>query len=177
MLGDLAVNSVTGLWHLEGQDVAVFADGFVAANPLNPSYDIVTVENGTITLGNHYAVIHVGLPIISDLETLNIDSVDGETISDKAMIVSKVSVAVEDSRGFWAGTAEPSGDDLLEGLTEFKLRNAEGMDDPTELKTEVIDVNIEASWNNNGRVFIRNVDPVPVSIRSIIPAGSFPFKK
>ena len=88
---------------------------------------------------------------------------------------------VEDSRGIFVGGRPPvSGDnilyDALEGLTEIKLREDEDYEDPVALKTEVVSVNIESSWNSNGRIFIRQVDPVPMSIGAIHPAGKFPLK-
>src|SRR5207237_6861 len=42
-----AVDTVTGLSHLEGLDVSVTADGYVVANPNNPKIDtVVTVSGG-----------------------------------------------------------------------------------------------------------------------------------
>lgn len=173
-----AVDQVTGLWHLEGEDVSVFADGFVVASPNNASYSVITVADGTITLDKPYSVIHVGLPYITDFETLDVDTSTGETISDKSKLVNKVSLYVEESRGMWAGSTPPSDDDTdpLEGLTEFKLRSDEGYDDPAALLTEVVDVNIEAGWTSNGRIFVRQVDPVPMTILSAVPAGKIPFR-
>lgn len=171
-----AVDTVSGLWHLEGQTVSVYADGLVVANPNNASYESVTVANGQITLSEKYGVIIVGLPITSDLETLNIDSAGVETMVDRNKLISKVTLFVEKSRGVWAGTRTP--DDTVsvtDGLTELKIREDETYDDPIELKTEPVDIITEANWNNNGRVFIRQIDPVPLTILSITPSGYMPF--
>lgn len=173
-----AVDVITGLGHLEAKDIGVLGDGLVVASPNNSDYVTVTVSSAQATLDRPYAVIHAGLPIIADLETLNIDSSSGETVSDKKMLINKVSIFVESTRGIFAGGKPPSDDsvDPLEGLTEYKGRDSEGYDDPTELKTEVVDINIESSWNSNGRVFIRQVDPLPLSVLSIVPAGLVPFR-
>lgn len=172
-----AVDELTGLWHIEGKDVSVFADGFVVASPNNDSYDVLTVTNGSITLDRPYGVIHVGLPYLCDLETLNIDSNQSETVADKHMIVTKVNIHVESSRGIWVGGEPPEDDDddPLEGLTEVKVRDDEDYSDPVALSTEVVDVNIMGVWNSNGRVFIRQVDPIPASILAVLPAGLAPF--
>lgn len=174
-----AVDEVTGLWHLEGEDVSIFADGYVEANPNNPAYDLKTVTNGTVELSEHYGVIHVGLPITSDIETLNIDSSQGETVADKNKLITSVSLFVDKARGLWAGKDAPSAsEDVIgdnSGLTEYKLRTDEGYDDPVALITDVIEVNIEGAWNNNGRVFIRQSDPVPATILAIVPQGAVPF--
>lgn len=173
-----AVDELSGLDHLEGKEVAVFADGFVVASPNNESYDVLTVTSGAITLDRPYSVIHVGLPYTCDLETLDIDTVNGETLSDKKKLVNKVTAMVEDSRGGFFGSRPPTddSDDPLEGLYELKSRDEEGYDDPVALKTGNIDINIESGWNSNGRVFIRQVDPLPLTILSIVPTGLIPIR-
>ncbi len=173
-----AVDEVRPLYHLEGKNVSVWADEFVVANPNNPSYVIQTVANGAITLDKPYAVIHVGLPYLSDLETLDIDTATGETMADKQKNIQKVSMQVEASRGVWAGAKPPTDDtvDAIEGLSELKIRNEENYQDSVSLKTEVVDILIKPEWNSNGRVFIRQVDPVPLSILSVVPSGFIPIK-
>lgn len=171
-----AVDQVSGLDHLEGEEVSVIGDGFVVASPNNPDYSVITVSGGSITLPQPRAVIHVGLPFISDVETLDIDTPEGETLSNKKKLITEVSMFVEKSRGIWIGPKPPTDDDQdpLENLQEAKLRNNESYDEPTELKTEVVTVPIKGEWNSNGRVFIRQVDPLPLSILSIVPSGYVP---
>lgn len=167
-----AVDHLTGLWHLEGENVSIFADGFVVANPNNDAYTTVTVTNGSIQLDKPYGVIHVGKPFTSDIQTLDVDTTQAETLIDKLKLVNKATVYVETTRGLWAGTQEPTSDsDFKTQLTEFKLRTYENYDEPVELKTEPIDVNIKGTWNKGGRVFLRQTDPVPAKILSIAPAG------
>lgn len=174
----MAVDVLSGLWHLEGEDVSVIGDGYVVASPNNAAYVTLTVTNGAITLDQTYGVIHVGLPYISDIETLNIDTVGGETLIDKSKNMTAVNLFVEESRGIWAGARPPSDDDVdpLEGLTEFKIRETENYDEPVELTTDSISVNIQPEWNSNGRIFIRQVDPAPLTVLSIAPAGYIPTR-
>lgn len=181
-----AVDEVRNLWHLEGQSVSILADGFVVANPNNEAYDEITVEDGMITLDKPYGVIRIGLPITSDLQTLDVDSAEGETLTDKKKNIGKVTVHVEESRGIWIGAAppetlQPEGDDaepgFLQGLTELKIRNSEGYDDPIDLKTEAVEVIIRPEWNSNGRVFIRQTDPLPLAILAVAPSGFIPVKR
>jgi len=171
-----AVDVLGGLWHLEGKDVSVFADSFVESSPYNASYVTRTVVDGQVQLSQPYAVIHVGLPFISDAETLDVDTAQGETISNKRIQVSKVTASVEKTRGLFCGAMPPNGSDPLDGLQEFKLRESETNDEPVALLTGKGDVVIEPMWNNNGRVFLRQVDPLPMSILSITGEGLFPFK-
>lgn len=175
---DKAVKSVTGLDHLEGYNVAVFADAAAVGSPNNASYTVYTVSSGAITLDRAYTVIHAGIPILADIETLDIDTVQGETISDKKSIVTAVACRVESSRGFWAGGKPPTSDtdDPLEGLAETAVREFESYDDPVDSVNEVLEVQIDNTYSSGGRVFIRNVEPIPLKILSIQPAGLFPIR-
>lgn len=174
---DLAVQNLGNLHHLEGEDVGVWADRFVVASPNNPAYDTVTVSNGQVTLDDHYAVIHIGLPYISDIETLDIDRDEGETLLDRYKNISSVDLSVEETRGIWAGSKPPTDDDddPLEGLYELKIRETEGYDESVDLATGTVSVNLESHWNSNGRIFLRQIDPVPMTILSIAPAGMVPI--
>lgn len=60
------ISSVSGLGHLEGEEVSVLVDGGVHPN--------VTVSGGSITLNGTYTDVHVGLPYTQKMITLNIDS-------------------------------------------------------------------------------------------------------
>src|SRR5690606_29110920 len=104
-----------------------------------------------ITLDKAYGVIHVGLPITADIETLDIDTTQGETLVDKPKLIKEVNAFIERSRGLWAGAGAPSGD-TIDGLTEIKMRSTEGYDEPSGLKTGSVHVMIRPEWNSNGRV-------------------------
>lgn len=175
----LAVDQVTGLWHLEGKDVSVLGDGFVVASPNNDAYVVLTVTDGTLTLDKPYAVIHVGLPYLSDIETLDIDEANSESMANKRMIVQAVNLQLEKTRGLWVGGRPPTDDDTdpLEDLSELKIRNEEGYESPVDLLTGKTDVIIDGGWNSNGRVFIRQVDPVPASVLAISPEGMIPQRR
>jgi hypothetical protein len=169
-----AVDEITGLWHLEGQSVSVYGDGLVIANPNNDAYVAITVVDGKITLDDPYGVILVGTPITSDIETLNVDLPNSGTIIDKNKLINKVTLFTEESRGIWSGSEPPAETNSVDGLTELKIREEENYDDPVESKTEAVDIIIQSSWNNNGRVFVRQIDPVPLTILSITPSGFIP---
>jgi len=173
-----AVDELSGLGHLEGKEVAIFADEFVVASPNNSSYTTVTVTGGAITLDKPYGVIHVGLPYISDLQTLDLDSTNGETMIDKRKLIGKVVLMVEETRGLFVGQQPPDDDDddPLQNLYEAKLRDSEGYDSAVNLMTGPVEVNIDATWNLGGRCFIRQVDPIPASILSITPVGMIPVR-
>ena len=171
----LAVSTFRGLEHLEGLEVAVFGDGFVDANPNNDAYDIVTVTSGSITLDKPRGIVHVGLPYIADFETLDIEFPQTETMVDRKKLITKVTLQVRDARGVWAGPKPPV-NSTLENLIEAKVRGYEFYDDPVRLVTGEIEVNIMSEYNKNGRVFVRQVDPVPLTIMSITPSGFVPIR-
>lgn len=168
-----AVDEIAGLWDLEGEEVVVFGDGYVVASPNNDSYSTLTVSGGKIELSDNYSVVHVGLPYVCDLQTLDVELASDGTLIDLEKSVTAVNLFVQESRGIWVGSSEPeSTTDLLEGLEELKIRENEDYDDPVRLITDKVTVQIPAEWNSNGRVFIRQVDPLPLSILAVAPSGT-----
>lgn len=173
---DDAVDTITGLDHLEGETVAVYADTFVLGSPNNEVYTVYTVSGGELTLDRPYAHIVVGLPITSDFETLDLDTPSGSSIKNRKLRVSRVTLKLESSRGLFVGEDAPTADeDPLQDLYELKLRDDEVYNDPVSLLTGDADVEIESSWNSKGAVFCRQVDPLPVTILSAIPQGNIPL--
>ena len=174
----VAVDEFSGLWHLEGYKVTVFADGYVIANPINPAYETTyTVTNGKVTLARKFGVVHIGLPFVSDIETLDVDTTEpGQTIADRNKMMGKVTVWMEDSRGIFVGNNPDTSDPFsIDGLEEFKLREQELYDEPTRLLTGVGEVLIRPEWNSHGRVLLRQVDPLPMRVNAIAPSGMIPF--
>lgn len=155
-----AVDVVSGLSHLEGKTVSIFADGNVVSNGQDtPAY---VVTSGSITLPRPYTVIHVGLPITADFETLDLENAEGESITPKKKKVTKVTLRLDASRGgFWGPDADH--------LSELKQRSTEAWDEPIALQSGPVTKNIEATWNSNGRIFVRQLDPLPLSILSAHP--------
>lgn len=169
----LAVSKVSGLGHLEGKALSILGDGYVVASPNNAAYASRSVAAGVVQLGAPYGVIQLGLPFIADLETLDLDSPGPRTLKDKKMLVNKVGLFVEASRGIWAGrpnkvtAAAP-----LTGLQEQKPRSTEAYDTTPATRTEYFEITIDGSWDNNGGVLVRQVDPIPMTILAAVPIGS-----
>lgn len=178
-----AVDRVEGLWHLEGKSVSVFADGFVDANPNNRSYNVITVLDGAIDLPECRGIIHVGLPITSDFETLDVEFTNAESMINKKININQVNFKVLDSRGgLWVGGSKPTDTEelssatFLKGLREEKVRQYEGYDSPIALNTGKVSVLIPGDWKSNGRIFGRVTDPVPCTVLSVHPEGNIPIK-
>jgi len=170
-----AVDKIAGLWHLEGKELSIFADKFAVASPYNKSFQKYKVVNGQVELDRAYVVIHAGLPYLSDMETLDMDSAQTESMIDKVKNPTHIAMYIEESRGIFAGYKPPEDDcvDALESLQEFTVRENEHYDDPVDSVTGIVEANIQSEYNKHGRVFIRQVDPVPLSILAVAPAGYY----
>lgn len=178
-----AVKTLTGLSHLAGQEVSVWADRFLVASPNNEQvkFTVVVGLDGSVTLDKCYAVIYVGLPMTSDLETLDIETSFGETIISRRKRQNVLRVHLYNTRTLFAGSENPdvnpdnTNDDPLFQLEELKTGlYRDTYDIPPLLVTEQESIIEESRWNKNGRIFIRNVDPVPLTILAVVPAGDNP---
>ncbi|WP_417329171.1 hypothetical protein [Halomonas cupida] len=159
----LMAQTLSGLDHLEGQEVSILADGNV--EPLQ------TVTGGEITLQFPAAISHVGLGITSDMATLAISHTaqDGSTNRDNLKLVHGVALQVESSRGVFAGQSpEDLSFQSTDYLNELKQRSTENWGEPTDLATGLVDVKIDSRWDSEGAVFVRQTDPLPLSILGVI---------
>ncbi|OYW79536.1 MAG: hypothetical protein B7Z19_04970, partial [Polynucleobacter sp. 32-46-5] len=138
---------------LEGKTVSILADG--AVHPQR------VVTSGKITLDQAAAKVQVGLPITADMQTLpwaaQIDAGYGQ---GRTKNVNKVWLRVYRSSGIFVG---PDANDL----TEAKQRTTEIYGSPPALKSEEIPVMISPSWNDSGQVFVRQSDPLPLTVVSM----------
>ncbi len=145
----------SGLSHLEGKTVSILADGSVHPQQV--------VSGGAITLQTAAAVVHAGLPYLSDLQTLDLSSVQ-DGLRAKVKNVPSVTVLANSSRGLLAGTGFDA-----DALFEVKQRDAENYDQPIQLRTGLFDVSLTGKWETTGSVCIRQEDPLPLSVLSIMP--------
>lgn len=156
----LALKTFGGLSHIEGKKVSILADGNVVGS--NIGEDIV-VSGGSVTLPNHAAVAHIGLGYTSDLETLRINVPGQETLNDKHKTIGSVTLVVDESRGIFASAG--AGKELM----EFKQREFEDYNSPTDMLSDTAKIIIANTWDSQGQVFIRQVDPLPLTVLAIIP--------
>lgn len=153
----------TGLDHLEGEIVAVLADGAVVfdGDPLAADAGLYTVTGGSITIPTAASDVHIGLPIAyGEIDLLDLD-VQGSAIRDKEKRTGGLTLLVDRStRGFWAG---PDSAHLKQ------VRLAPWDNDPGEY-TGQVEVNLTATFNRYGRVFVRQTDPLPLAILGVMPS-------
>lgn len=170
--------SVTGLSHLEGEAVSVWADSVVLASPNNPDYDDIVVTSGVATLpAGDYTTVSIGLPFVVDIETLDLDYAGSTTKPGKALVTS-VGAWFEDSLGCFAGPEEPTSATNLTlpgggSMQEFQVldRNDTAVSTP---QSGFRTLKFEGRWDEKGTVFIRHLDPSPLTVLALVPYGTFP---
>lgn len=156
-----AVDELSGLGHLEGQRVAILGDGSVISDGSDNTY---VVTAGAITLTSPYSLIHIGLPITADLELLNLEDPEAETLADKRILITEATILVESS-------AAPSVGYDAAHLRPVKPPLPVNLGDPPPLTTGGFNIGLNSTWNDNGRVFIRHTDPTPLTVLGVVRRG------
>lgn len=145
-----ARNTISGLTWLEGKTVSILADGAVQPQKV--------VTSGTITIDRASSIIHIGLPIEADLQSLPLAmGIDNGMGQGRYKNVNKAWLRVFQSSGIFIG---PNADNLVEA----KQRTTEPYGTPPELKTQEIQIMLTPSWLDSGQVYIRQSDPLPLTI-------------
>lgn len=149
-LYSFARNTISGLSWLEGKTVSILADGAVQPRKV--------VTSGTITIDRASSIIHIGLPYESDLQSLPLAmGIDNGMGQGRYKNVNKAWLRVYQSSGIFIGP-DP------QNLVEAKQRTTEPYGSPPALKTEEIQIMLTPSWLDSGQVFVRQSDPLPLSI-------------
>lgn len=145
--------TISGLDAIEGKTVNILADGSV-----HPQR---TVTSGAITLDFPASKVQVGLPITADLETVPIyTQIDASLGQGRAKNVNKAWLRVYRSSGVFVGPD-------ANHLTQYKQRTTEPPGTPPALVSDEIAVLLTPSWAQTGQVFVRQSDPLPISVVSL----------
>lgn len=161
-----AATIITGLDHLNGQEVVALSNGNVVRGLI-----VGPVTGGIgVKLPRSATKVHVGLPMTATLETLNLDlgQVNGlGTTQGRQKSVSEVTLRVEKTRGIFVGPYD--GDRDSDHLVEYKQRSVEAWGEAIQLYTGDIAITPQWDWNTNGRMFVKQFDPLPMTILAIMP--------
>lgn len=144
---------ISNLWHIEGKDVDVLADGNVVSG--------LTVSDGQITMQEPAATVHVGLPYQKDIMTLPLDF-DGAPVQARRKAVNSIDIRTRDTRGLSVGKDENS-------LFEAKERTPAMNYDNVTAFTGYREYRITPGWNTNGQILIRQGYPLPATILAVLP--------
>ncbi len=147
------VTTVTGLDHLDGQTVGIYADGLTRATAV--------VDAGSVTISPAATKIIVGLPYYSRFQTLQIDTGD-PTIQGKRKKLPSVTIRLNDSKAGKYGLAFANMfpikiDGQLQDATEVGLISGDAT------------VRLPGLWDTHGQICIEQTEPQPITILAVIP--------
>lgn len=146
-----ATTSISGLWHLEGEEVAVLADGAVHPN--------VTVTGGGITLEGAASVVQIGLPITADVQTLPLSfeaQAFGQGVTKN---VNGVDLRVQETSGIRIGPTFDAAD-----MVEITQRSDEPYGTAPALMTGIVPVTVMPEWGQDAQICIRQDAPLPAML-------------
>ena len=153
-----AATTISGLWHLIGQSVSIFADGVTL-----PQQTVSAAA--TVTLPHAATKVAVGRRITADFQTLPL-AIETQAMSQATKKnVNKVYVRVQDSNSFWVGPT-------FSKLTQAKFNVTLPYGTPPPSVSAFIPVVITPNWDYEGQVCIRHPDPTPLTILGLVPDTS-----
>lgn len=145
---------ISGLFHLEGQEVRVVADGALQLNK--------TVSAGKITLDAAATNVYVGLPYTSVVRPLRIEPA-GSGLAGTTKRVSRLGVRVLNAMSGFAGPDAA-------GATEEIVRRdlSDPMDASSPLQSGDFDVDLPSDYDTKGQFTVVQSDPLPLDILCFI---------
>jgi hypothetical protein len=147
--------TISGLWHLEGKQVDILADGAVAPRQ--------TVTNGQVTLPGAASTVHVGLNIVADLRTLPL-AIEGAQAAGQGTMknVNKVHLRVSQS------SIVKAGPDFTR-LREYPARAvSDPYGSPPALRDGELSLSVDPSWNTDAAICVRQDLPLPLNVLSMV---------
>jgi hypothetical protein len=153
----VSVEELSGLTHLEAEEVNVLADGGLDTDTVK------TVSDGTISLDYNYFVVNVGLPYTQKLVTVPFEAGSSRgTAQGKVQKINEVSFKVNKShKGFYVGGSEAF-------LERLEYRNPTTLlGTPETIYTGIISGLFNDDYQTGSRIYVYNYDPLPMEILSI----------
>ena len=146
--------TITGLGHLEGEEVVVLVDGAVQARK--------TVSGAQITIDEAGARVVVGLPFTYQVSPMRLD-----ITTPKGTTHGTIKVIPELVISFFATGNAQYGD----GVDTFNIdgRTTEPYDSPPDLFTGDKIVAFAGGFSTEDNIVISGSDPLPCTVRAIIP--------
>lgn len=152
------VTAISGLDHLEGEEVAVLVDGAVHPNR--------TVSAGAINLQLAGSVVNVGLPYTATIKTMPIDIATnaGTSFIDEKRAHKIVMQLYQTGPGLWYGPT-------VAEMDEYAVRSSQdAMDNPVPLFTGFTEALPWPSGSERGpQLMIQHRLPLPCTVVALIP--------
>lgn len=180
----ISIGSVSGLNHLENEEVVVLGDG-------GNDRPAKTVSNGSITLAYDYFIVTAGLTYTQKIKTLPQEAASQRgTAQGKKQRINEIALRVNRSyRGFYVGGEDETLDNqsYAENISsstifvgsinnpDFTLQRVIFRDPTTLLGTpEVLysgiipNISFRGNYEYGAQVILQNEDPLPIELQSII---------
>lgn len=141
-------NTFSGLTHLAVETVAVAADGGALDE------EIVS-PSGTVTLGDYYNVVHIGLPYTAKLQPMKLEA--GGTVGTSRGQVKRISRLVANFYKTLDCEAGPDADSLTEILFDQD-------DEPYSGEQEIL---FKGRHEMNGDILLQSSKPLPMTVLSV----------
>ena len=157
-----STTAITGLEHLEGESVTILADG--SSHPVKSVASGPVMTGGSLTLDRSATKAQIGLPYDSILQTMRIESQSEEgTSQSRTKRINEVTIRLHETVGVEVG---PS----LSDMERIPFRSsAASMDTAVPLFTGDKQVEFRDDFNPDGYIFVRQTQPLPLTILSIYP--------
>lgn len=153
-----AASVISGLDHLEGEEVAVLADGAVHPN--------VTVISGSITLQYEASVVNIGLPYTATVKTMPIEAGAADGIAQgKTMRLNNIVMRLhETGAGLWYGPDTTT-------MDEYHVRSStDAMDSPVPLFTgDTALLPWPGEYQQAPQITIQHRLPLPCTVIALMP--------
>ena len=151
-----ATTTISGLDHLEGEEVSILADGATHPNK--------TVSSGAITLDRSSTKVKVGLPYVSLLQTMRIDAgAQNGTSQSKTKRIYEITARLYESIGIEIGPD-------LDNMERIPFRSSANlMDSGVNVFTGDKDIEFRGNYETDGFIFVRQNQPLPLTVLSLYP--------
>ena len=152
----VAATVISGLSHLEGEEVAILADGAV--------HEPQTVASGAITLDYPASVVQAGLPYTGTMLTGRLEG--GSQVGTSQGKIKRIhGVTVRLNRS-WGGLVGPDADNL-ETLCQRDI--PDDMDTASSLITGDIYADFPGDYETTGQIMIKQNLPLPLTVCALMP--------
>ena len=155
----LAVDTLSGLGHLEGEEVRCAADGY--------DLGLYTVASGSISPSEPVVLAHVGKRKVAEFESLDLTLIGGPPVSTTQKKIASVGFMIRETNQM-----DVSVDNGKIWYT-MESRENENMGVPAERRTIWKSVRVGGNWKQDPRVVIRAPGPYAASVLAIQPETEF----
>jgi len=149
---DGTITTITGLEHLEGENVLVTSGGSLVG--------LYPVSGGSITIPDWVYSYQVGLPYAMKVKTTRLEIPNSSGIQSRIKNINELVVRHVKSSGGQAGQ-EKNG---VEYLNDLECTYSEKSDDAT--------VNVRGGLNDDGYIVVTSADPYPMTVLATIVSFS-----